>query len=65
MSAVKEHFAQHRSHMWACGAAALLVIAAIVFSVPALAIVGAVICGSMMLAMVWMMVSMARHGHQP
>jgi hypothetical protein len=63
MNAVKEHFANHRSHLIGCGVAALLVIAGIAFSVPALAIVGVVVCGSMMVAMVWMIVSMSsRHG---
>jgi hypothetical protein len=63
MSALKSYFSQHRSHMAACGVAAVLIIAGIVFAVPALAIGGVAICGSMMIAMVWMMVSMSgRHG---
>jgi hypothetical protein len=59
MKAVKDHFAQHPSHMLGCGIAVLLVIAAIVFSLPVLAVVGAVFCGTMMIGMVWMMFSMA------
>jgi hypothetical protein len=59
MKAVKDHFAQHPSHLLGCGVAALLVVAAIVFSLPVLAILGAVFCGTMMIGMVWMMVAMA------
>jgi hypothetical protein len=64
MSALIHHFSHHRSHLAACGIAALLIIIAIAFSVPVLAIAGVVICGTMMIAMVWMMVSMAtKSGH--
>ena len=49
--------------MIGCGVAALLVVVAIVFSLPALAVLGAVICGAMMIGMVWMMVSMASKAH--
>jgi hypothetical protein len=59
MSAVKDHFSSHPSHMVGCGVAALLVVVAIVFSLPAFAVLGAVLCGAMMIGMVWMMVSMA------
>lgn len=45
--------------MVGCGVAALLVVVAIVFSLPALAVLGVVLCGAMMIGMVWMMVSMA------
>ena len=58
MKAVNAHFKQHRSHMLGCGVAALLVIAAIIFSVPVLAGLGALLCAGMMVGMVWMMVSM-------
>ncbi len=64
MSAVKDHFSSHPSHMIGCGVAALLVVAAIVFSVPALAVFGVVVCGAMMVGMVWTtfaMGSKARH----
>ena len=47
------------SHMMICGVAAVFVIAAIVFGVPVLAAFGALMCGAMMIGMVWMMVSMA------
>ena len=62
MSAVKDHFSSHPSHMLVCGVAALLVVVAIVFSLPALAVLGAVACGAMMIGMVWMMFSMAAKG---
>jgi hypothetical protein len=41
----------------------LLVVAAIVFSLRALAVLGAVACGAMMIGMVWMMFSMASKSH--
>ena len=62
MTAIKEHFAQHTSHLLGCGAAALLVVAAIVFRLPILAVFGALICGAMMIGMVWMMFSMVSKG---
>jgi hypothetical protein len=62
MRAVKDHFAQHPSHMLVCGVAALLVIVAIVFSAPILAVFGALMCGAMMIGMVWMMFSMVSKG---
>ena len=58
MSAFKGHFAQHRSHMLGCGVAVLLVVAATVFGLPVLAAFGALMCGAMMIGMVWMMVAM-------
>jgi hypothetical protein len=64
MSAVKDHFSSHPSHMVGCGVAALLVVVAIVFSLPALAVLGAVFCGVMMIGMVWMMFSMASKAHR-
>lgn len=63
MKAVMEHFSGHRSHLLGCGVAALLVVAAIVFSVPVLAVFGALVCGAMMVGMMWMMFSMAKHRH--
>jgi hypothetical protein len=62
MSAVKNHFSSHPSHLVACGITGLLVVAAIVFTLPVLAILGAVFCGAMMIGMVWMMFSMAHKG---
>jgi hypothetical protein len=56
--AIRQHFSHHRLHMVGCGFAALLVVVAIVFSLPALAILGALMCGTMMIAMAWMMVGM-------
>jgi hypothetical protein len=64
MGAVRDHLAHHPAHMLGCGIAALLVIAAIVFGLPVLAVFGAVFCGVMMIGMVWMMIAMvakARH----
>jgi hypothetical protein len=63
MRAVKDHFAQHTSHLVGCGVAALFVVVAVVFSLPILAIFGAFMCGAMMIAMVWMMFSMAKGQH--
>jgi hypothetical protein len=62
MRAVRDHFAQHRSHLLGCGVAGLLVVGAIVFSIPILAVFGALMCGLMMVGMVWMMFSMASKG---
>jgi hypothetical protein len=59
VNAVKQHFAAHTLHLWACGAAGLLVVGAIVFGIPVLAVFGALMCGAMMIGMVWMMLSMA------
>jgi hypothetical protein len=58
LQAVRQHFTEHRLHMAGCMFAAMLVIAAVIFDVPALAILGALMCGGMMVMMVWMMVSM-------
>jgi hypothetical protein len=58
MSAVKSHFAEHPFHLLGCGVAASLVVVAIVFSIPILAVFGALMCGAMMIGMVWMMFSM-------
>jgi hypothetical protein len=58
MSAVKDHFSSHPSHMVGCGVAALLVAVAIVFNLTALAVLGAVLCGAMMIGMAWMMIAM-------
>jgi uncharacterized membrane protein YccC len=63
MSALKEHFIHHRSHLLGCALAALLVVVAIVFSIPILAVIGGALCASMMVMMVWMMFSMASKGH--
>jgi hypothetical protein len=59
MKAVTDHFAHHTSHLLGCVAAGLLVVAAIIFSLPILAIFGALVCGAMMIGMAWMMFSMA------
>jgi hypothetical protein len=62
--AVRAHFADHRMHMLGCAFAALLVVGGVVFGAPILAIFGALMCGAMMLMMIWMMVSMgSKHRH--
>lgn len=62
MSAIKEHFAHHRLHMIGCAAGCVAIIVAIVLGAPALAIAGGLLCATMMIGMVWMMLSMA-HRH--
>ena len=57
--AVRPHFADHRWHMAGCLLAVVLIATAIVVGAPVLAIGGVLICGTMMVAMVWMMVAMA------
>jgi hypothetical protein len=64
MSALRSHFGQHRSHLVGCVAAGVLVVAAIVFELPVLAIFGALFCVAMMIGMVWMMVAMGSKHHQ-
>jgi hypothetical protein len=59
MKAVAEHFAHHRVHLLGCALGAVLVVVALAFAVPVLAVFGALMCGAMMVGMVWMMVSMA------
>jgi hypothetical protein len=62
LQAVRQHFADHRSHLAVCGFAVMLVVLAAVLGVPALGVVGGLVCASMMVGMVWMMVSMgAKH----
>jgi hypothetical protein len=61
MTAIREHFAHHRLHMLGCAAACATLISAIVIGIPALAIVAAFACATMMIGMVWMMVVMSRH----
>jgi hypothetical protein len=64
LQTARHHFAEHRFHMAVCAFAAVLVIAAVIFGAPVLAILGALMCGAMMVMMVWMMVSMVgKHRH--
>ena len=63
MSAFTGHLAQHPSHLLGCGVAVVLVVAAIVLSVPIFAVFGGLLCGVMMIGMVWMMFSMVSKGH--
>jgi hypothetical protein len=58
--AVRQHLAGHRLHMAGCVFAAMLVIVAAVLSVPVLAVLGALMCGTMMVGMVWMMANHRR-----
>ena len=53
MRTVKDHCAQHTSHLLGCGVAGLLAVAAIVFGLPILATFGALMCAAMMIGMVW------------
>lgn len=63
MSSMGAHFHRHPFHLLGCGVAALLVIAAVVLGAPLLAILGGLMCGVMMIGMVWMMFSMASRAH--
>jgi hypothetical protein len=63
MTAIRDHFAGHPYHLLGCSVAAVFVVVAIVFSLPILAIFGSLMCGVMMLGMVWMMFSMVSKGH--
>ena len=56
--AARPYFADHRWHMAGCILAGVLIVAAVVIGAPVLAIAGALICGTMMVAMAWMMVAM-------
>jgi hypothetical protein len=60
MSAIKDYVGQHM--MLVCGFAAVLVVVAIIFSIPVLAVFGALMCGAMMIMMVWMMFAMVSKG---
>jgi hypothetical protein len=63
MSGFTRHFAQHPYHLFGCGVAVVLVVAAIVFSVPVFAVFGGLMCAVMMIGMVGMMFSMVSEGH--
>jgi hypothetical protein len=62
MSTLRQHLSHRYLHA-GCGVAALLVIAAIVFEIAPLAILGGLFCAAMMIGMVWMMLGMATRGH--
>jgi hypothetical protein len=49
--------------MAVCSLAVVFVIAAGIIGVPLLAVAGAVMCGTMMIGMVWMMVRHGGHHH--
>ena len=61
MAAIRTHFAEHHSHTVACALAAVFIIVGVAVGQPALAVLAALVCGTMMVGMVWMLVSMARH----
>jgi hypothetical protein len=62
MDAVRHYFAGHPSHMLGCVVAMVLVVTAAVLGLPVLAVLGGLLCATMMIGMVWMMVAMgARH----
>jgi hypothetical protein len=61
MTAIRQHLTEHRSHMVVCALAAVLFITGIAVGLPVLAVLGVLMCGAMMVGMVWMMVSMSRH----
>jgi hypothetical protein len=64
MRAIRDHFAQHTSHLLGCVAAGALVVAAVIFELPILAIFGALFCAAMMIGMLWMMFAMgSKHHH--
>ena len=59
MNVLKEHFTHHPLHMALCALACVAIVAGIVLGAPLIAIFGPLMCGAMMLGMVWMMVTMA------
>lgn len=61
MATIRAHLAGHRLHMAVCVVAIVLVVAAVAFGIPALALLAVLGCGVMMVGMLWMMVAMARH----
>jgi hypothetical protein len=62
MNTVRHHFADHRSHLLGCGVAVVLVVMAAVVGLPVLAVLGGLLCATMMIGMAWMMVAMgAKH----
>ena len=63
MQALRQHVAHHPLHMAVCSLAVVFVIAAGIIGVPLLAVAGAVMCGTMMIGMVWMMVRHGGHHH--
>ena len=56
---LRHQLAHHRRHLAGCALAVVFVFVATAFDLPLLAALGALLCGAMMLSMVWMM---ARHG---
>ena len=64
MAAIKEHFAHHKVHMLGCAAGCVAIVVAVIAGAPILAIAGGLFCATMMIGMIWMMVSMASsHRH--
>ena len=63
MNPIKEHFAHHRLHMLGCAAGCVAIIVAVAVGAPILALLGGLFCATMMIGMVWMMVTMASGRH--
>jgi hypothetical protein len=64
MNTVRHHFAGHPSHLLGCGGAIVLVVMAAVLGLPVLAVLGGLLCATMMIGMVWMMVAMGAKRHR-
>ena len=60
MQALRQHLVHHPLHMAGCALAVAFVVTGVVLGLPILAVIGPLMCGVMMVGMVWMMV---RHGH--
>jgi hypothetical protein len=58
MNTVRHHLADHPSHLVGCGVAIVLVVMAAILGLPVLAMLGGLLCATMMIGMVWMMVAM-------
>jgi hypothetical protein len=56
LHAVRQHFVDHRSHFAGCGFAVVLVVTAAAVGLPILAILGGILCATMMISMIWKMV---------
>ncbi len=63
LHAARQLFVHHRLHVAGCGVAVVFVVTAAAFGLPVLAALGALMCGAMMLGMVWMMVRHGGHHH--
>jgi hypothetical protein len=64
LHSVRQHFTDHRSHLLGCAFAVLLVVAGGVLGLPVLAVLGGLLCATMMIGMVWMVVAMGAKHHR-